>query len=181
MRILFSSLHVVGRRQDHRFLVCVLSFSSCCPFQVLGISNKSSYEEVKRAFVKLALEHHPDTSRASSPSVDRFTEIREAFESIQDVNGQAVILAHMERHKWNHETLHDWFRRETGQNLSFRMDAATRRQVAAAASMSPGGLDRGGMWELARKIAREEKESPVKDDPLQIEGGSYQRSRRRKK
>jgi DnaJ domain len=165
--------HVLSRRQSLRLQ------SSSCPFKVLGIAKTSSYEHVKKAFLKLALEHHPDTSKSSpSSSAETFTQIRQAFESIQHVNGQATIVGAIPE-KWNDESLQSWFHQQTGQNLSFRMDAATRRQVADAAAMSPGGLDKGGMWELARTIASEEKSSPVMDDPLQLDGSG--KARRRKK
>jgi hypothetical protein len=48
---------------------------------------------------------------------------------------------------------------ETGhQDIMFRMDMSTRREVIEIAeSQSQGGLDRGGMWEMARAMADQEK------------------------
>ena len=40
----------------------------------------------------------------------------------------------------------------------FRMDVATRKEVIdMARSQSQGGLDRGGMWEMARAMAEQEE------------------------
>ena len=161
------------QRQGIRFLSSV-----SCPFHVLGIPRASPYSEVKAAFVKLALEHHPDTSTSKCPSSgDQFTRIRQAFESIQQVNGQTKVIEQPQQ--WSDESLRIWILHETGQNLSFQMNAETRRQVASAASLSQGGLDKGGMWELARTIARQENESPAMDAPLQIERAEQPRRRRR--
>lgn len=42
------------------------SSSSSCPFQILGVSKSSNYHTVKKAFLKLALQYHPDTATNSS-------------------------------------------------------------------------------------------------------------------
>lgn len=48
------------------------------PFEVLGLSSKASLDEVKVAFRKKALEHHPD----QGGSTEAFLELRRAWESI---------------------------------------------------------------------------------------------------
>eukprot|EP00397_Hematodinium_sp_SG-2012_P010739 GEMP01010863.1.p1 GENE.GEMP01010863.1~~GEMP01010863.1.p1 ORF type:complete len:1067 (+),score=281.88 GEMP01010863.1:22-3201(+) len=47
-------------------------------FAVLGVSPESSDEEVKRAFIKLARNHHPD----KGGDADTFTDIHQAYQSI---------------------------------------------------------------------------------------------------
>lgn len=128
----------------------------------------AAYEKVKKAFVQLAFRHHPDTSNNKNSNQkdsdkddpgNSFVRIRRAFESIENVNGQAVHATEENTTAWTDETLTTWFHQETGQHLSFKMDASTRLQVAnVSRTMSPGGLDRGGMWELAASVARQQEE-----------------------
>jgi hypothetical protein len=52
---------------------------------------------------------------------------------------------------WSDEQLAKWFFQETGVHLSFSM-----QEVANVANnLSPGGLDRGGYWDMAKTIARQ--------------------------
>jgi DnaJ family protein A protein 2 len=49
-------------------------------YNVLGISRDASHAEIKKAFRKLALEHHPDKGGNS----DKFKELQEAYEVLSD-------------------------------------------------------------------------------------------------
>jgi hypothetical protein len=131
----------------------------------LGLQTTASAEEVKQSFVKLALKHHPDTSPDTTESGETFWRIRAAFEAIQ--NGATVARDSAE--KWNdNDALSNWFHEETGLQFNFHMNAATRRELAhVATTMSPGGLDRGGMWEMARTVAQQKISA---EDPVQITG-----------
>ena len=150
------------------FLRCVSS--SSCPFQVLGISKTASYNEVKQSFVQLALKHHPDTS--PNKSGDTFARIRAAFEAIRDDDGRATLVGEAQ---WTDDSISTWFHDETGQRLRFHMNAATRREVAHVANtMSTGGLDRGGMWEMARAVAQAQGNKG--EDPLQATSSRYIRT-----
>jgi len=141
---------------------------SSCPFQILGIPKTSSYVNVKKAFVELALQHHPDTAEDKSQQSDTFTTIRQAFESIRNDNGRATVV--QGDSEWTDKSLDAWFYRETGQHLSFHMDSSTRREVARVAeTMSPGGLDKGGMWAMADMIAKQGTSGG--EDPLQVTCG----------
>ena len=48
-------------------------------YDVLGLARDASPEDVKRAFRRLAFEHHPDRNR-SSDAEQKFKEINEAYE-----------------------------------------------------------------------------------------------------
>ena len=151
--------------------------SSSCPYAILGINVPSSssesrpkYSLVKASFIERALEHHPDRPGGT---VDQFRRVRQAFESIRELSdGTSQVIGNANDDDTSHHdatndinddsSFDDWFFQETGTNLSFYMDSATRKEVAdvVASNMSPGGLDRGGMWEMARMIAREEEAKP---------------------
>ena len=52
-------------------------------YEILGVSRNATLEEIKRAYRRLALKHHPD--RDKSPGAEeRFKEINEAYEVLSD-------------------------------------------------------------------------------------------------
>ncbi len=54
-------------------------------YQILGITDNASQEEVKSAFRKLAFEYHPDTSPGDKKQAEeRFKEINEAYGVLRD-------------------------------------------------------------------------------------------------
>eukprot|EP00887_Chlorella_sp_A99_P000835 scaffold5.g835.t1 len=54
-------------------------------YAVLGVTADASQEDIKRAFRRKAMQHHPDTNpEAGRPSVDRFRQIKEAYEVLRD-------------------------------------------------------------------------------------------------
>ncbi|HZT08442.1 MAG TPA: molecular chaperone DnaJ [Chloroflexota bacterium] len=52
-------------------------------YEVLGVPRSASEDDIRRAFRKLAFEYHPDRN-SSSDAADRFKEISEAYEVLQD-------------------------------------------------------------------------------------------------
>jgi molecular chaperone DnaJ len=55
-----------------------------CYYKVLGVSVRSSQEEIKRAFRLLALRWHPDCNPHDPLAADRFKEALEAYENLVD-------------------------------------------------------------------------------------------------
>jgi len=54
-------------------------------YQILGVSDNASQEEIKRAFRKLAFKYHPDTNPGNEKQVEeRFKEINEAYGVLGD-------------------------------------------------------------------------------------------------
>jgi curved DNA-binding protein len=49
-------------------------------YQTLGVSRDASEEEIKRAFRRLARQHHPDVAKDKRGAEERFKEINEAYE-----------------------------------------------------------------------------------------------------
>lgn len=52
-------------------------------YKLLGVSQKASKHEIKKAYHKLALKYHPDKNKASDAE-DRFRPIKEAYEVLRD-------------------------------------------------------------------------------------------------
>jgi DnaJ-class molecular chaperone len=139
------------------------------PFDILGVPKNSTYDFVKRRFIELAMNTHPDIISSSSPNdnndndvdaekkrdaTDEFIRLRQAFEAIREDLDEDNNIA-----SWSDDNFKAWFFEETGHHdIMFKMDLTTRKEVIDIANnQSQGGLDKGGMWEMARNMAEQEK------------------------
>ena len=59
------------------------------PYKVLGLNKSASPDEVKKAYRKLAHEHHPDKNAGSKEAEEKFKEISAAYEQIQNPQPEA--------------------------------------------------------------------------------------------
>lgn len=53
-------------------------------YDILGISKNASDSDIKRAYRKLAQEHHPDRNKGDKKSEEQFKKINEAYEVLSD-------------------------------------------------------------------------------------------------
>jgi curved DNA-binding protein len=58
-------------------------------YQILGVDRKADEEEIKRAYRKLALKHHPDKNPGDKQAEERFKEINEAYDVLGDPTKRA--------------------------------------------------------------------------------------------
>ena len=54
------------------------------PYQELGVSRTASADEIRKAFRKLAKQHHPDTNPGNKASEERFKRLSAAFDILGD-------------------------------------------------------------------------------------------------
>ena len=59
-------------------------------YQLLDVSKSANSEEIKKAYRKLALEHHPDRNQGSKEAEERFKEVTEAYEVLRDSEKRAT-------------------------------------------------------------------------------------------
>ena len=56
-------------------------------YQVLGVPRSATKEQIKKAYRKKAIEHHPDKNPDDSKSEEKFKEAAEAFQTAFELKG----------------------------------------------------------------------------------------------
>jgi molecular chaperone DnaJ len=61
-------------------------------YEVLGVAKNASEDDIKKAYRKLAMKHHPDRNQGdkSKDSEDKFKEAKEAYEVLSDASKRAA-------------------------------------------------------------------------------------------
>jgi len=59
-------------------------------YDALGVSRGASDEEIKKAYRKLAMQHHPDRNNGSKESEEQFKQVTEAYDVLRDPNKRAI-------------------------------------------------------------------------------------------
>jgi molecular chaperone DnaJ len=59
-------------------------------YDVLGVAKGASEADIKKAFRKMAMEHHPDRNRHDPRSEARFKEVNEAYDVLKDAQRKAA-------------------------------------------------------------------------------------------
>ena len=61
-------------------------------YDVLGVSKNASSEELKSAYRKLAVKHHPDKNPGDKASEDKFKEAGEAYSVLSDAEKKKTTI-----------------------------------------------------------------------------------------
>ena len=59
-------------------------------YEVLGIERDASEEEIKKAYRRLAVQHHPDKNAGDKHAEEKFKEVGEAYEALSDPEKRAA-------------------------------------------------------------------------------------------
>src|SRR5258708_14691795 len=59
-------------------------------YAVLGVARDAEEAEIKKAYRKLAMEHHPDRNNGDKAAEEKFKEITEAYEVLRDADKRAA-------------------------------------------------------------------------------------------
>jgi len=162
-----------------------------CPFRTLNIKKDATYAHAKKAFLKIAMKHHPDTvddqgdEKTRQKSQEIFMKCRQALEGLVecDDTGKCLIRTEVEQfaRTMSDEEFDSWFEEETGHSsnpFQFDLDPSIMREVASMHEDMEGshGLDRdGGMWHLASMISaavKSGKEGGGAESILKLEAGN---------
>src|SRR5512142_1566779 len=65
-----------------------------CYYEVLGVQRGASDEELKKAFRRLAMKHHPDRNPDNKECEAHFKEAKEAYEVLGDPQKRALYDRH---------------------------------------------------------------------------------------
>lgn len=63
-------------------------------YEVLGVARTASADEIKKAYRKLAMKHHPDRNPDDKSAEDKFKEANEAYEVLSDEDKRAAYDRH---------------------------------------------------------------------------------------
>ncbi len=63
-------------------------------YEVLGVNRDATDEEIKKAYRKLAMKHHPDRNPDNPKSEEHFKEAKEAYETLSDGQKRAAYDQH---------------------------------------------------------------------------------------
>eukprot|EP00741_Cyanophora_paradoxa_P009227 tig00001487_g8937.t1 len=58
-------------------------------YSILGVPSSASADEIRRAYLKLAKEHHPDLNGGCEKAEERFKRVQEAYEVLGDARKRA--------------------------------------------------------------------------------------------
>src|SRR6185436_10356515 len=63
-------------------------------YEVLGLNRDASEEDIKKAYRKLAMKHHPDRNPDSKDAEEKFKEAKEAYEMLSDAEKRRAYDAY---------------------------------------------------------------------------------------
>jgi DnaJ-class molecular chaperone len=109
-------------------------------YKILGVTKDSNQTQIRKAFRKLALQHHPDKNKNSEESKHKFMEIVKAYEILSDeksrerYDSNIVNDKNIQRFNWTPPA--DFANFYSYENLKREYN---KNQIS------------GGMWEISEK------------------------------
>jgi molecular chaperone DnaJ len=77
-------------------------------YSVLGVPKNASEDDIKRAYRKLAMKHHPDRNQGNKESEAKFKEVGEAYECLGDTEKRAAYDNPPHANPFAHGASHQW-------------------------------------------------------------------------
>lgn len=116
-------------------------------YKILGIPPNAGPGEIKKSFRQLAMLYHPDKHEDNDPSMARFMEIHEAYDTLMDPDKKEIYLQQR------------WYEQSQGRQLggSEPLTAETILHEAVrlnryASQLNPYRMDRDGLVEYQLKL-----------------------------
>ena len=110
-------------------------------YETLGINEKASPEEIKKAYRKLARKYHPDVNK-SEEAVEKFKEINAAYEVLSDKQKKDEYDLYGDQ-MFGGQNFHD-FARQQGGGANVDLDEILKNIFGGASSFGSGSSFSGG-------------------------------------
>ncbi len=142
-------------------------------YQALGVAPTASADEIKKAYRKLARQHHPDRNPDDPKAEERFKEIQEAYDTLSDMEKRKV---------YDYRRTHPGGGRPGGYDDLFTGGGGRYRQnpdgtfVRFETTGSPfdfgGGAEEGGLGDFFSRMfggeARSARQPPPRDAETEL-------------
>ena len=120
------------------------------PYEVLGIKEGASEEEIKKAYRELVKKYHPDQYRdnpLSKLAEEKLREINEAYEYLMK-NGQAKWGRSTggNNSSWSNQSSNSWNNQGSGDNFDFIRMNINRANIGVAEEMLNRSAIRSAEW-----------------------------------
>ena len=66
-------------------------------YDILGVPKNATEEDIKKAYRKLAMKHHPDRTPDNPKAEEQFKEAKEAYEMLSDASKRAASSSEISR------------------------------------------------------------------------------------
>jgi curved DNA-binding protein len=109
-------------------------------YTTLGISEKSSPEEIKKAYRKLARKYHPDVNK-DEEAIDKFKEINAAYEVLSDKQKKDEYDMYGDQ-MFGGQNFHDFARQQGGSNVD--LDDLLKNIFGGGSAFGGGSSSSGG-------------------------------------
>jgi len=103
-------------------------------YEILGVNKSASADEIKKAYRKVAMQHHPDRNPGDKSAEEKFKEAAEAYEILSDADKKLIIHAeltilggHVLMATDSPESM--GFKLETGNNMHINIEPETKEET----------------------------------------------------
>eukprot|EP00549_Striatella_unipunctata_P016212 CAMPEP_0118725484 /NCGR_PEP_ID=MMETSP0800-20121206/33166_1 /TAXON_ID=210618 ORGANISM="Striatella unipunctata, Strain CCMP2910" /NCGR_SAMPLE_ID=MMETSP0800 /ASSEMBLY_ACC=CAM_ASM_000638 /LENGTH=195 /DNA_ID=CAMNT_0006634189 /DNA_START=1345 /DNA_END=1932 /DNA_ORIENTATION=+ len=182
--ISITSRRTIGRHGCNRAWITSTRKNGKSPLEILGLSKSATFSMAKAKFLELAMQNHPDSIKSESDkkrAVEKFIEIREAFESLVESKSGELSWSTKEEEKLSQMGREEWFRGVTGHTMGDFMSRLQNHQIRelieVSETMNPGGLDKGGMWQLAAMMKNQAQKHGMPPAEIAASSGSDREKR----
>jgi curved DNA-binding protein CbpA len=112
-------------------------------YQLLGLTNEASEEDIQRAHRKLVREYHPDANPEDSRAEERFKAVQQAYEILSDDNKRREYDK-----RFHTSSIHTSSREGSGRPQAGGAGAKTGGDAAQGTNEQRAHQDRGPMFTL---------------------------------